>query len=172
MNGILVLQNKKGQVVRSFQWKGKNLFLVYRHDNRRVEAVSSTKDLDADDIGYTLLTEVSKDEIQKRPVSVGQLGQLKWQDEVESTARNLELQEESDEPFITSLKWTTGIQAAIVILCLLLGYFTSKNKETEEPIVVQVFERPPVLEPITKKVSPKNRRSQSAGRARRFGLDE
>ncbi|MEQ1877553.1 MAG: AgmX/PglI C-terminal domain-containing protein [Bdellovibrionia bacterium] len=157
MNGMLVLENKKGQVVRSFQWNGSSLAVVYRQDTRRVEAVTNTSELEDAGIPFTLLTEVKRDTIQKRSQAVGSIGTLRWQNEIANTVRNVKLEEEDDKPLITSFKWTAGIEVAVVLLCLLIGWFMGAKKPEPEMTVVQVFERPPapIVEPITRKQAPK-----------------
>ncbi|HEX4925633.1 MAG TPA: AgmX/PglI C-terminal domain-containing protein, partial [Bdellovibrionales bacterium] len=153
-----VLQNKEGHVVRTFQWKGQSLTLIYRQDTKRVEAVSSTKELEREKIPFTVIEEVDRAALQKKAVAVGNLGYLKLVDEIEEIAINVELEEEDEKPFIASLKWTSGIQAAVVVLCMIIGYFFGSQTEEQKEVVVQVFEQklpPPVVEPITKKVKPK-----------------
>jgi len=157
MKGMLVLENKKGQVVRSFQWDGQALSLIYRQDTRRIEAVSTTDALEENGIPFSLLSEVNRDQIQKKPVAIGSLGLLKWKEDVEEIGQNVKLIDEDDKPLITAFQWTAGIEVAAILVIFLIGWYLGAKKPEEQPMVVQVFERPapPVVEPITKKVAPK-----------------
>ena len=45
MQENIILENQKGVAVRTFEWEANELFLIYRHDTRRVEIVPETNSL-------------------------------------------------------------------------------------------------------------------------------
>jgi hypothetical protein len=148
MNGSYVLENKLGQVVRTFQWKNRGLTLVFREDTKRIVPVDSTKDLDDQGIKYGVIAKVDKEDVRRKPVAIGSLGFLKWIPEIESVSPTVELPQDNPEDFKKSLKWVAGIQVAMLLLALLIGYFIPGAPPKEEPQVVRF---------VPKQIAPRQR---------------
>lgn len=146
--GLFVLENRKGQVVRTFQWDNQTLYLVYRQDTRRVEPYATLAALKAADVPHTVILKTTKAEIKRSPVDIEGVGQLRFTEKIENVSPTYSLPEESEEPFKKIFKWTTithvAVLALIFISAQLVQYFT------EEERVVEVFKQVEI-----KKVRPK-----------------
>jgi hypothetical protein len=128
-----------------------SLKLIYLEGTRRVEAVSSTKQLDADKVPYVTLAETTRSEVKKNPVAIAKIGQLKWLEEIRTLSPSIEQTEDNSDDFKKALKWTAGIQITLLLLLLLLGHFVNFSTEKEAPTLVTIVPRPEQEKPQPKK---------------------
>jgi hypothetical protein len=174
-NGTFVLENKNGEVVRTFQWERPTLTLVYRLDTGRIEAVQTSQELDEQQIKYKLIAEVSQSEIQKKSLPIGSMGHLKWVSDIAYYRKEAELPEENEEQVKSIFKYSAITQISALILVLLLGYFLKPDAplETQEvvvipprqevarreaaPIVAPAENKNKILKRIVKRIQPKQK---------------
>lgn len=154
MQGAYVLENKKGQVVRTLRWESPRLVLVYRKDTRRIEPVENIQDLIDLDIPHEILAEVSDSDVQKKPVKLADAGFLKWVPEITEMSPSIKTQEDSSEDYYKALKWAALVQCVLLAFVFVMAHFAQgPQKPEEEQQVVQVMPRPQVVSPMTHKAS-------------------
>lgn len=141
--GRFVLENQNGEVVRTFNVESETLFLVYRHDVRRVEVVSDVESLDQEKISYDVLKKVSASSVAKRAIALDNGGKFRFVKEVEKTAQLVNLPEDSEEQEKAIYKLTAGSQMGLMALIFIIGFLIEPLfiKKPEEVIV----EIPPQL---------------------------
>ncbi len=150
-DGKFVIENKKGEVVRTLDWQGIKLHIIYRHDTRRIEMTDDLKALKDQNIEFTSIEIVRKSEVQKKPVDIGQVGTLRYLENIESLSPSPKTVDDDIKPFIGSLKWISGVSTSVLLLLFLIAYFF--KPEVEEIRVVEIVERPvqeKVREPVVK----------------------
>jgi len=152
MRGYYVLENKLGQVVRTFNCESENLTLVYLKENRRIEAVSSTEDLTDQEIDFALLLQTTKSQLQKKSMAVGDVGSLRFLEEIEKLSPSIKLESDSPEQFKTALKWTAGVQVALLLLIFLIGHFVKISEEPVQPQLVTIVPRTEPPRPKIEKI--------------------
>jgi outer membrane biosynthesis protein TonB len=150
MRGQFVLENKLGQVVRTFNWEANDLTLVYLEKNRRIEAVSSTKDLEKNEIPFIELATTTQGAVKKKAVTLKNLGSLKWVEDVGETSPSVVLEEDSTDNFKKALKITALAQIVLLLLTFLIGHFVN-IEEKPEPQLVTIVPRPEEKKPEIKK---------------------
>ncbi|MEK6555131.1 MAG: hypothetical protein AABZ31_07825, partial [Bdellovibrionota bacterium] len=57
----LVIEDSKGNALRMMRWQGETLFLIQRHDRRRLEVVTSTEDLQKQNIKFDLIQKIENE---------------------------------------------------------------------------------------------------------------
>lgn len=144
-NSQYVVKNNKGQVVRVLDWQGTTLNIIYRYDSRRIEFTSNIKDLDKNEIPYTLIDTVKKSEINSKPYKIENVGTLSLVDDISLITPSAEHSEDNIEPLLFSFKWAGGIASGLLVLVLIVSYFV-KPKEEQEVRIVQIVERPTIQE--------------------------
>ncbi len=151
-NGYFVLENSQGHVVRSFHIDARRFSIIYNEDTGRIESSVATADLDDRGVEYSLLAEVATDDIKKAPVAIGQVGQLKWVDDIQALTPRDQLKEQSDE-FKPLLKKIAAINLGLLLFCIIINYFFPGTRKIDEPIVITL--EIPKPEPVAKKPEPK-----------------
>lgn len=159
--GRFVLENNQGEVVRTFAIDGENkdLFLIYRHDVRRVELVSNLKSLDDQDISYDLLKKTSASGVMRRAIPLSNGGYFRYAKQIEKTAQLVQIADDSTEEEKTIYKYTAYTQFGAMVLVLIVGLlieplFVHKPQETIVTVVPQEF-IPPKKQSLTVKASEK-----------------
>ena len=159
----LILENKLGERVRTFQVEGDALTLIYRLDTRRIEAHSDLSDLDMDQVEYQTVEEVSVSSLRKNSMKLKGLGLIRLANEEEiATSPTYELPEETDDAQLQILmkKTAIGHLAAVsflVLFSLALGYFTQTKIEPQLVTIVLPPKETKALEHVKvseKKVAP------------------
>ncbi len=136
--GQFVLENRQGQVVRTFNWEHTQLSLVYNQDTRRIESHSSLQQLEDEGIPFKLIAQVTPAEVQKRPVAIDGGGQLKWLQETPRFSPNFEMSEEK-ENLPGFLRWAAIVQISLLFLVLALNHFISPVVAPSEEHTVTVI---------------------------------
>jgi outer membrane biosynthesis protein TonB len=152
MRGYYVLENKLGQVVRTFNCETDDLTLIYLNETRRIEAVSSTKDLEEQEIEFVELLQTTKACLQKKAMAVGDVGSIRYLEEIEKLSPSIEMVGDSPEQFKTALKWTAGVQVALLLLIFLIGHFVKVSEEVPQPQLVTVVPRKETPKPKVQKM--------------------
>lgn len=143
IEGRFVIENRKGQIVRTLDWQGLKLHVIYRHDTRRIETSEDIKALEKEDIPFTVIEEVRKSTVQKNPVDIGQVGTLKYVEDFNSLSPSPESIEDDTKPLVASIKWIGGVSTGLLFLLFTIAYFI-KPEETTEVRIVEIVERPKV----------------------------
>ncbi len=160
--GRFVLENQNGEVVRTFNIDSDNIFLVYRHDVRRVEVVSSLETLDKDGVSYALLKKLSANGVKRRAIALGNGGQFRFAKEIDKTAPLVNVKDDSEEQEKAIYKYTAYTQLGLMLFILFVGLlieplFMSKEEETIVTVIPQKFVQPQervTVEASDKKINP------------------
>lgn len=138
--GKFILENSKGVAVRTFNWESSELFLIYRHDNRRVEIVPETKSFTDAGIRFDLLKTFSGDGVRKRAISLPNGARIRWVENVGQILSPIEVPEDSEDQEKAIYKWTALAQIGTLLLILIAGLLIEPlfMKKQEEPIVTVV----------------------------------
>ncbi len=161
--GQIVLENKHGQIVRTFHGTGGKFFLVRRSDTGRVEACGSLDELQENEIEFDVLLETSGKEIMKEErAEIGLDGaSLRWIDAVRVLDPRFELDsDDSDEEFKRIAKWTAAAGAAFLLFCGLVNLILPHvEKPTETPVVnIVIPEEVPRPKEAVRTVAPSERK--------------
>lgn len=136
----LVLENRLGQGIRVLRVRGERVNLVYRRDNRRVEAHSDLTALNEAKVDYTLISQLNTAAIPAEgfPLPNG-LGRLKsFNEKTKITHNEFELPEENDESRIAGVfKKVTAAHVAMLMAIIGLS-FLFKPLQKEEPQLVTI----------------------------------
>lgn len=143
-DGKFVIENRRGEVVRTLDWQGIKLHIIYRHDTRRIETIDDLKAFEKLDIPFTYIEEVRKSSVQKSPVDIGQVGTLRYVENIESLSPSPQTIEDETQPFIQSLKWISGVSTGFLALMFIIAYFI--KPEEQEVRIVEIVARPQVEE--------------------------
>lgn len=143
--GRFVLENEKGEVVRTFTVDSDELVLIYRHDTRRIEVVSSTKDLDDSEVSYDVLRKTTRSTAMDRSVPLANGGRFKFVSQIEKTASLVQIADDSEEQEKKIYKYTALTQLGIMLFILIVGlliepFFAEKPVEEVVTIVPKQFQ--------------------------------
>jgi hypothetical protein len=138
MLGTYVLENKKGQVVRTLHWESSKATVVYLTDTRRISAFSELSSLDENEIDYTVLAQITKDQVKKSPVAIGDVGFVKYLPEVETLSPTISIPEESSENYKAALKYTVSAGVVFLLLVFIVGHFAANKELQAEQQVVMI----------------------------------
>lgn len=149
--GRFVLENQNGEVVRTFTVDAETLYLVYRHDVRRVEVVGETDSLDKEGISYDVLKKMAASGVAKRPVLLDNGGKFRHVKEVGKTVSLTNLPDDSEEQENKIYKITAFAQLGLMFFIFVVGlliepFFIEKPEE----VVVII---PPPTEFVQKRES-------------------
>ncbi|HVK60543.1 MAG TPA: hypothetical protein VM432_03285, partial [Bdellovibrionales bacterium] len=136
----LVLENKDGQAVRTFNVQTANLVVISRRDTRRVEVVATTANLDTQKVPYEKIAEVTVSELEQKPLAIAG-GRLRVAGLIKETVRNTQPVVEDDEQWKTTLKRAAIAQVALILLFLGLSLKDGEKKPEEKEQIVQIVKR-------------------------------
>lgn len=163
---IFYLENQKGQVVRSLSWLNEKLYVVYRHDLKRVELTESTQVYRDQEIEFEVLETLSKSDFKLAK-------QIKRTNlRIVTAAKDLLPEvapsEDNEEEFKLWLKRTSIAAAGLVAFLFSTHFIMSFFEKPEQKMeIVQVIDRTeeekplpqPIVTPSEKKiVQPPQRR--------------
>lgn len=132
--GKYVLQTKSGEVLRVLNWQtGSKTYLVQRSETERIELSTENK-FQADDV---ILKQVSKEQVQREPISISNDVELAYIPSVVFTEKNVPVADEirQEQKFASILRVTGIAHVGIVLLCLFLGMVIEPWLQPEETIV-------------------------------------
>ncbi len=138
--GRFVLENQNGETVRTFSLDSETLFLVYRHDVRRVEVVADLKSLDEESISYTLLKKTTASLVSKRALTLANGAKFRYLKEIAKTVSFVQVPEENEEQEKAIYKYTAYTQLGLMLLILIAGLLIEPlfMKKADEAIVVVI----------------------------------
>lgn len=139
--GRFVLENQNGEVVRTFALETDAIFIVYRHDTRRVEVISNLDELTDAGVSFDLLKKTTPRSVKRRSIALANGGHFRFVKEIDKTSRLSQLPEDSKEQEQLIYKYTAMTQVGLMLLVLILGLFIEPflfGKKTEEPIVTVI----------------------------------
>lgn len=137
--GLFVLENMNGETVRSFQWESSKIFVIFRHDNRRLETVASVKDLEERQVSFELLHESTPSQLKKKSLEIKGAGRIRW---VEETDRFSQMHALANEPVMEKKKllgWSFGIQLGLLLAAMLAGLSTSRKPQGNKEYTVSLI---------------------------------
>lgn len=152
--GRFVLENHNGEVVRAFGVESDSLFLVYRHDVRRVELVSTLEELDRENIQYDLIKKTTASSVQRRSVDLGGGRKFRYAKEIDKTAPLVQITEDSSEEEKAIYRKTAYIELGLIVFVLFMGLLIEPFffPKPAEPVVIVV---PQEVKPQPMPKSPK-----------------
>lgn len=137
--GSFVLENARGETVRTFRWEAPSIVVVYRHDNRRIETHASTDELVKEGIPFEVLAETTKEAVKANPVRIGGRGVLRWTNDIRKFAPEYELETEVALEPKKLLGWSVGIQALMALVFVIAGFFAGSKFEPKSDVTVTVL---------------------------------
>lgn len=138
---FLILQNSKNQTARVIPFGNDSLEVIYRFDSKRIEIVRDTKELEESEIDFKNIASIEKNS-KPGVLTKGAWGQIKLVDSVDDIQMDAEEREEKDlRDFPFFLKWTSGIEVAVLAIVFAIGWYISTH-QNEEQQIVKVFQRP------------------------------
>lgn len=148
--GRFVLENQDGETVRTFALNTETLFLVYRHDTRRVELLSDTQELDEQNVSYKILKKTTASQVSKRALTLDNGAKFRYLSHIEKTVNFVQVPEEDKEQENKIYKYTAYTQLGLMLFILIVGLlieplFMKKNDE------VVVIIPPPQQKPFVEK---------------------
>lgn len=154
--GKFVLENQNGEVVRTFALDSSKLVVVYRHDVRRVEVLSNTRELDADGISYDVIKDTTTEGVMKRSLTFNNGAKLRYAKEILKLTPSQQFTEDSEEQEKIIYKYTAATQVGALALIFIIGLlieplFMKKQEETIVTVIPQQFVQK--KEPITVKAA-------------------
>lgn len=158
MEQKLVLENMDGSVVRTYPLSQlveptSSLKVIRRQDTGRIEVLTSTEQLEADEIGFQLLNDTNTNDLIKAPLLVGRMGHLRLIEEIQNVDKNIDLKDEKDSKIVYIL-------LMIFLLAALFGGFLSQTPTTTDKLteemkqqVVKIVKNISVQQKIVQKVA-------------------
>lgn len=137
---LLVLENRLGQRIRTFQVESDTLHLIYRHDLRRVEATADLALLDEREIPYQLVKKISVGQLSVNGVSLPGLGTLRPASAVKAVSSpEYELTREEDRRDVGLWMKKSAIGHAVAVVLLIgLSFLMTYLNQKEEPALVTI----------------------------------
>jgi hypothetical protein len=129
----LVLEDMSGSVLRTYPLSDivtnqSSLKVIRRQDSGRIEVMTSTEDLENQDIEFQILNDFNKTDLAKAPILLGRMGHLRLIEDIQKTDKNIDLKDESDRRMVYIL-------LAIFLLAFLLGGILISNRTPTQAMV-------------------------------------
>ena len=137
---IFYLENSQGQVVRSISWMSERLYVIYRHDLKRVELAESTALYIEKDIQFDIIETLTKTSLGSRRILSGT--DLHLVTEAKGIRAQVEPNEDRGEDFRFWLQRTSAVAAVFVALLLSVHFVSGFFHEPEAKFeLVEVIDR-------------------------------
>ncbi|MCB0357100.1 MAG: AgmX/PglI C-terminal domain-containing protein [Bdellovibrionales bacterium] len=133
-NEKYVLINSQGQIVRNIFWAGNKATVVYFSENNSVELINDVSQIDSNYKPYTVIAEVTKEQIKKKPLIINKNIKLSVHNK-ETMFVPTVLADKEEEKFSSTLRWTALTHFSLLFLLLVFGYFYSKQEKLPEVVV-------------------------------------
>lgn len=162
---LLVLENRLGQRIRTFQVESGTLNLIYRRDLRRVEAASDLSALQEQEIPFDVIEQLEVDRIPVGGVPLQGLGLIRPAANLKAVpSPEYQLNKEEDRQIVGLWMKKSAIGHVIAVVLLVgLSFLTAYLNKKDEPnlvtIVVPPAEKPKptkvaTVKPSAKKIRP------------------
>lgn len=160
--GRFVLENEKGEVVRSFTVDSDELILIYRHDTRRVDVVGEIETLKEQGISFDILKRTTPETAMSRSVPLANGGRFKFTNNIDKTAKLVDPADDSEEQEKAIYKYTAFTQMGLMLFILIVGLlieplFVKEKVEEVVTVMPQTFVQPKpqmTVKPAEHKVVP------------------
>jgi hypothetical protein len=136
--GQFVLENKSGQVIRTFHGLENQMYLVLRRDTGRLEAHDDLAELNDAEVEYDVVVQTTRGEVASAPVSIPGGARLTWVESVVKTDSRIELEEENNDEFKTIFKYTAAANAGLLVFSLAVNFFFPHIDEVKETEIVNI----------------------------------
>lgn len=136
--GQFVLENKSGQVIRTFHGLNDRMFLVLRRDTGRLEAHDDLAELNDAEVEYDVVVQTTRAEMSKGAVAIPGGGRLNWVEIVEKTDSRIDLGEENNDEFKTIFKYTAAANVGLLAFSFVVNFFFPHVEEIKETQVVNI----------------------------------
>jgi hypothetical protein len=156
------LEDTNGNVVRAVDFSGKKLTFVLRLDTKRVEAYEDLSVLDEQEIKYTVLETINRQDLEKSKSGAVQIdSHLKLVRDGGEILTNVRLPEDDPEKFALLLKRSSIVGGGLAALLLILGFFVHPDDAKKEELqVVQVMDRKDIEKSVPVPPAPEKVRPQ------------
>jgi outer membrane biosynthesis protein TonB len=145
---VFYLENTQGQVVRSIFWSSERLYVLYRHDLKRVELAESTQLYTDRDIQFDILETVTRYELESGSRLLAGTD-LRLVTEAEKLLPQVTPSEDREEDFNLWLRRTSLVAAGLVALLFSVNVVMNMFKNPEPKFeIVQVIDRTETPPPI------------------------
>lgn len=142
MEKKLVLENKDGFVVRTFNLPGSDGVAVFRHDKRRLEVWKNESYGHDEQIEFDVLGPVSKTELEKNPLKLDKFGQLRLMDFIEKTEVDPGYKKTSSKLWWMILtSFVTFMLGSVIIIRWLAPEINIAKQEELQAQVVQIIKK-------------------------------
>ncbi len=154
--GRFVLENDNGEVVRTFGVDAETLYIVYRHDVRRVEVTGDVQALSDEGVQFDILKKTSASAASKRAIALDNGARFRFVKEVDNVVKSVNIPEDSEEQEKLIYKYTAMAQLGTMLFILIVGlliepFFVDQPEEEIVAVIPQHFVQP--KESITVKAS-------------------
>jgi hypothetical protein len=140
----LVLENKDGKAVRTFDVDHDSAFVISRRDTRRVEVHASLAALDAQKVKYDQLGIVNGSAIQATPLVIGHDGaKLKVLNDAGDILRNEKLSEDSSRSWYGSLIIMAILMISLIVFVLNRPAENAKLEQEMKKEIVMIVKNIP-----------------------------
>jgi TonB family protein len=136
--GTFALVNRSGQVARVFNWESPTIFVIFRHDTRRVETVATLEALEQSEVSFDVLAESTPSEIREKGLKLGTLGMIRYVDSVGTVSPNYELQPEEELDRKKVIGWAFALQLGVALVALVGGVLAGDKMKKEEVSVALI----------------------------------
>ncbi len=133
--GYFVLLNRRGDTVRSFNWEGDDINVIFNRENRRIETVANLKALEEQEISFDLLAETTKNKLQKTPLQIAEAGELRWVPSIAGFSDEYELPPEQILDTKKAVWVSAAIQLGLAGLVVIAGFFSNSGSKKPEVAV-------------------------------------
>ncbi len=133
----LILENQFGQVARVMPWGDQPIEVVFCLDNRRLELVANTSELERLNRPFKKIAQVTPEDLIRKPLKMGKLGRLRQA----QTGEDLTLSpsqtwsEEENLDLMALTKWTTLAHVGTVLAIMLVAFFFKPTPNIEDQII-------------------------------------
>ncbi|MES2856702.1 MAG: hypothetical protein V4692_12600, partial [Bdellovibrionota bacterium] len=136
----LVLENKDGKAVRTFNVQTSSAVVISRAETKRLEVHASTEALDLQKVRYTKLADVTMSGLEAKPLKIAD-GTLRVVGQIKDVVRNTQPVQESDDQWKATLKKASIGQGVAVAILLLIAFIGTEKKTEEIQQIVQIVKR-------------------------------
>lgn len=144
---LLVLEDTKGEVVRTYPWSGQPVSVVRRGDTLRLELVSSLEKLKEKNIPYQFLGDLDEEKVS-RGFSVGTVGALRVLPKIEMVAVDDKLPTEKNTLWWLSLSSMLLVAGGLILFIVGRPPALVVNEEALKQEVIKIVKNIPARQKV------------------------
>ena len=161
----LVLENKDGKAVRTFMVSGDLATVISRKDTRRVEIHSNVSALETKKVKFETISQISRAELEKQPISIGESGRIRLVSIVGDVVRNTQAAEQlGNESWYKILGLVVAFFGLLLIAIQFIKIDDAKLAQEQKQEIVQIVKRIPPVQKV-KQAAPKVHEQKIAEKA-------